>query len=174
MRFSLAVGLMLAASGCGGSEATTVTTTVTVTAGDPSTATEAVETSRDAYWQTSYEGIETPSKNIVCIVALEQGYSWLRCQIREFDNPPPKRPESCVEGEWGQIVQMGPDSSAAWECSGEFFGLGPDEPSTTLAYGKTWRRGAFECRSRPTGLRCTNRFGYGLFLSRERQTFFGG
>jgi hypothetical protein len=147
-----------------------VTTTVTVTAGDNATATETVETSREDYFQTSYAGIQTPSKNIECIVALEPGYSWLRCAIDEYDNPPPKRPEDC-DLEWGNIVAMSPNSSAAWECSGEFFGLGPDEPSMTLAYGDTWRRGAFECRSRPTGLRCTNRAGYGLFLSRERQTF---
>ena len=73
----LAVALGLATSGCGGSnEATTVTTTVTVTAGDNATATETVETSREDYFQTSYAGIQTPSKNIECIVALEPGYSW--------------------------------------------------------------------------------------------------
>ena len=36
----------------------------------------------------------------------------------------------------------------------------------TLAYGRTWHSGAYTCRSRVTGLTCTNRAGHGLFLSR--------
>ena len=36
----------------------------------------------------------------------------------------------------------------------------------TLRYGRTWRNGAYTCRSRLTGLTCTNRAGHGLFLSR--------
>jgi hypothetical protein len=37
----------------------------------------------------------------------------------------------------------------------------------TLAYGATWRRGPFSCRSSRTGVTCTNTHGHGLFVSRE-------
>jgi hypothetical protein len=164
MRRSLAVVLVLVATGCGATnEATTVTETTTLT--ETTTVTETLEPGQAS---TSYEGIQTPSKNIGCIVALEAGYSSMRCAISEYDNPPPKRPNDC-DWEWGNIVFLPPDFPGGWECSGEIFH--PDHPLITLAYGKTWRRGAFECRSLRTGLRCRNIRDYGLFLSRERQTF---
>jgi hypothetical protein len=36
-----------------------------------------------------------------------------------------------------------------------------------LAYGKTFRRGAFSCTSRITGVTCRNRAGHSLFISRQ-------
>jgi hypothetical protein len=36
-----------------------------------------------------------------------------------------------------------------------------------LAYGKTFRHGAFSCTSRITGVTCRNRAGHSLFLSRQ-------
>ena len=36
-----------------------------------------------------------------------------------------------------------------------------------LPYGSSWRRGAFTCRSRTTGVTCRNGSGHGLFLSRQ-------
>ena len=42
----------------------------------------------------------------------------------------------------------------------------------TLGYGRTIRTGAFTCRSRSAGLRCTNRGGRGFFLSQERRYRF--
>ena len=36
----------------------------------------------------------------------------------------------------------------------------------TLAYGRTWRRGAFTCRARVAGVTCTTGRGHGLFISR--------
>jgi hypothetical protein len=38
---------------------------------------------------------------------------------------------------------------------------------TTLAYGRTWRFGAFTCVSRASGLTCATGTGHGIFLSRQ-------
>ncbi len=37
---------------------------------------------------------------------------------------------------------------------------------TTVPYGGAWHAGPFTCRSRTTGVTCTNRAGHGLFLAR--------
>ncbi len=48
-----------------------------------------------------------------------------------------------------------------------------DEPSTqhpsyvTPAYGRTWRQGVFTCRSRVTGVTCTNPAKHGFFVTRQ-------
>lgn len=39
---------------------------------------------------------------------------------------------------------------------------------TSLPYGRTWRRGAYTCMSRVTGVTCRSRAGHGIFVSRER------
>jgi hypothetical protein len=176
-RWPLALVLVLIASGCGGSkEAATVTETVTTTTTAMSTATTTVtETVEMGRFETSYEGFQTPSKNIACIVALEAGYSLMTCRIHERDNRPPKRPHRC-ETEWdgGQFVNMEANSPAGWACGLDDLAVQafhPDHPFKKLDYRKTWWRGAFECRSLRTGLRCSNRHLDQLFLSRERQTF---
>ena len=46
----------------------------------------------------------------------------------------------------------------------------PNAP--VLAYGRTWRRSGIVCRSRRTGLRCTNRTGHGFTLAREAWRIF--
>lgn len=37
-----------------------------------------------------------------------------------------------------------------------------------LAFGRTWRRGAYRCTSRAAGVTCRNRSGHGWFLGRLR------
>ena len=54
-------------------------------------------------------------------------------------------------------------------CAGDTAVL-PNAP--VLAYGRTWRRGGIVCRSRRTGLRCTNRSGHGFTLAREAWRIF--
>ena len=44
--------------------------------------------------------------------------------------------------------------------------------SKVIAYGRTWRRGGFECSSRTTGLTCKNASHHGWFLSREHSYRF--
>lgn len=58
---------------------------------------------------------------------------------------------------------------ATFNCTGGIlYDVGRDRPAlVTLAYGRTWRFGAFTCVSRITGLTCTSRYGHGLFLSRQ-------
>ena len=54
-------------------------------------------------------------------------------------------------------------------CSGGIlYNPGTQSPTyVVLAYGKSWRRGAFTCVSRLTGLTCRNAHGHGVFISRE-------
>jgi hypothetical protein len=54
-------------------------------------------------------------------------------------------------------------------CAGDsvFHGRNP-----VLAYGTTWRKRGFTCRSRFVGLTCRNARGHGFFLSRERWRVF--
>lgn len=58
---------------------------------------------------------------------------------------------------------------AAPSCAGGIqYNSNHDVPSPhTLAYGRTWRFGAFTCVSGVTGLTCTSRYGHGLFLSSQ-------
>jgi hypothetical protein len=64
---------------------------------------------------------------------------------------------------------LSPSRRATLVCSGGIlYDSGRDTPTyTVLAYGRTWRARGFTCRSRTTGLTCTNGRGHGLFLSRE-------
>jgi hypothetical protein len=54
-------------------------------------------------------------------------------------------------------------------CSGGvLFNPGTQRPSyVTLPYGRSWKHGAFTCRSRTTGVTCRNPRGHGLFVSRR-------
>jgi hypothetical protein len=52
--------------------------------------------------------------------------------------------------------------------SGILYDVDRERPSyVTLAYGKTWRHGAFTCLSRRSGVTCRSRAGHGLFVSRQ-------
>lgn len=176
-RWPLALVLVLIASACGGSkEATTVTETVTTTTTATTTATTTVtETVEMGRFETSYEGFQTPSKNIACIVGLEAGYSMMTCRIHEHDNPLPNGPDRCnTEWDGGHFVNMETASRPGWACGLDDLAIQvfhPDHPFKTLEYGMTWERGAFLCESLRIGLRCSNRSLYQLFLSRVRQTF---
>jgi hypothetical protein len=161
-----AVLLVLLTAGCGSNEAAeTVTETITTTTTVIETTTTAGSSDKDA--ELSFEGFQTPSGNIECVVALQVGYSFMRCEIREVDDPPPQ-PADCT-GDWGHSIQMGAGDPADWACVSD--AMPADHPPITLAYEEKWRYGAFECRSLRIGVRCTNAVGHRLFLSREQQRF---
>ena len=106
---------------------------------------------------------QLPSKNIGC--AYDANPTFLRCDIRSGLSP---RPRGKCELDWTGL-EIKPTGRATPSCAGDT-ALLPGAP--VLAYGKTWSRGGITCRSRITGLRCTNRSGRGFTLARERWRIF--
>ncbi len=113
----------------------------------------------------------TPSGNIGCVYSA--GFSHeaaeLRCDIRSrLRHPKPTKPHGC-DLDWGDSLYMEPTGRAKLTCHGDTAIL---PHSHVVAYGTTWRHGAFSCRSLVAGLRCRNRAGHGFFLSRQRWSRF--
>ena len=180
---TLLCGIAFLLAGCGGDDepeggpeaaptsTAVVTETVTVTTseeeGETGEATTTVRTTTSS--ELSFEGFQTPSRNISCVVALGGGLDpYMRCNIGRLDNPPP-RPASC-EYDWGHTIELTDAGPGSWACVSD--AMVPDSGFVTLAYGSAWERGPFTCHSRVEGVRCTNSEERGFFLSRERQRFF--
>jgi hypothetical protein len=111
----------------------------------------------------SLPGVRTPSRNIECAVTpaalhcdIVQAFYRARLQARCI------APPSSLD--WHGF-ELTPTGKGAVTCSGGILVMGPVR-YVTLPYGRTWHSGAYTCRSRVTGLTCTNRAGHGLFLSR--------
>ena len=109
-----------------------------------------------------FVGFRTPSKNIVCgrLPAAYGSPEVLRCDIFSGLRPEPRR--SC-ELDWTG-VSMGPRKRATPTCAGDTVS---DPSFRVLPYGRTWSKGSFTCLSSRVGVSCSNRAGYGFFLSRE-------
>ena len=118
--------------------------------------------------QAGISGFQTPSGNIFCAyLSFEQERS-LRCDISRTTNAPPPKPASC-ELDWGFSFGLTPRGKGRRLCVSDT----PMDPSfKKLAYGRTWKRGPFTCRSRTAHLRCTNPRGHGFKISRSKQTLF--
>jgi hypothetical protein len=109
----------------------------------------------------------TPSRNIICLWSPEtegQPRTYLRCDIRSGLEPRPRRPSSC-DVDWALGLSMASVGKASPTCAGDSFFQGW---RPVLAYGTTWRKRGFTCRSQRIGLTCRNAAGHGFFLSRER------
>ena len=106
----------------------------------------------------------SPSGNIGCGVS-KQG---ARCDIREKDWNPPRRPSACNR-DWGYGLTLGMTGKGRFFCgSDSLLGIG-----TRLGYGKSIRRGRFKCMSREDGMKCINvRNRHGFFIARERYRRF--
>ena len=129
----------------------------------------------------SLPGVRTPTRNISCfwvpvkktagapVTATTPGN--LLCDIKQaaYLGAEQSGCQSRAGLDWHGFELGSADRRAAPVCSGGIlYDIGRDTPSfTVLGYGKTWRFRAFTCTSRITGLTCTNRYGHGLFLSRE-------
>jgi hypothetical protein len=114
---------------------------------------------------------QTPSRNIGCIYVAALASTdrpYLRCDIGGGLHPVPPRPSSC-DLDWGYGYGMYSQGRAKPFCAGD---TARDRRAPVLAYGRTWRKGPFNCLSRAIGLRCTNRSRHGFFLSRERSYTF--
>ncbi len=112
-------------------------------------------------------GFLTPSRNIVCQSYTSDGQNTLRCDIMEI-NTRPRRPADC-DLEWGDAFEMTTKGTANPVCHGDTM---MDQSLPVLAYGQTWQRGGFTCRSEETGVTCFNAARRGFFLSRSRQQLF--
>jgi hypothetical protein len=113
------------------------------------------------------EGFVTPSGNIACLYSNDNGKSSLRCDIGETVALPP-RPADC-KLEWGHSFEMEANGTAGRICTDDHTF---DPGLSDLAYGKTWHRGGFTCRSEPGGLTCLNAMQHGFSLSRSEQRLF--
>lgn len=110
---------------------------------------------------------ETPSRNIACgwIADVDRPTrTYLRCEIRSLLSPLPKRPAVC-DLDWGYGLEMASTGRASVLCAGDT--IRRPGRVAVVAYGTTWRKRGFTCRSARVGLTCRNTSGHGFFLSRE-------
>jgi hypothetical protein len=103
-----------------------------------------------------------PSGNIVC----GGDTRFLRCDIGQHTWRAPKKPRSC-EFDWGSSIGMSRRGRVKFRCVSD-----SEFNTRVLKYGRTLHIGPFTCRSRRTGLRCTNAVGHGFRVSREKLVRF--
>lgn len=110
---------------------------------------------------------QTPSKNIGCLYWPAEGRraGYLRCDILSGIRP---QPRGTCELDWTGYSMQGP-GAARPTCAGDTVYA---RQARILRYGTTWKQGDFVCRSRRTGLRCTNAAGRGFVLARARSFAF--
>jgi hypothetical protein len=102
----------------------------------------------------------SPSGNIRCVIAAKV---YTRCDITQRDWRPPPKPSSC-EFDWGNTLEVRLHGRGRFGCVSDAVNFGRE-----LSYGESISRGRFRCRSRTSGMRCTNtRNGHGFALSRQR------
>jgi hypothetical protein len=114
-------------------------------------------------------GVRTPSHNITCAVTPAA----LHCDITQAVYRA-RLQKRCIAPPTGldwHGFELTPAGKGAVTCSGGVLVMGPVR-YVTLRYGRTWRNGTYTCKSRITGLTCTNRAGHGLFLSRAAYRTF--
>lgn len=108
-------------------------------------------------------GVRTPSHNITCAATPAA----LHCDIAQASYRA-RLQKRCIAPPTGldwHGFELTPKGKGAVTCSGGILVMGPVR-YVTLGYGRTWHYGPYTCKSRVTGLTCTNRTGHGLFLSR--------
>jgi hypothetical protein len=118
--------------------------------------------------QTALPGFHSPSGNIRCYVV----HGTLRCSLAQADYAAALQAR-CIAPPTGldwHGFELGARMRGTLTCSGGIL-YDPDTERpvyAALAYGRSWHRGAFTCRSQTAGVTCTNARGHGLFLSRQR------
>ena len=118
------------------------------------------------------EQFTTPTRNIGCIASDIDGKAVLRCDIRTFTYPRPKKPANCPL-DYGDSFSLGEEGRARWTCHGDTALPPPNGKGfQTIKYGATWESGPFTCTSRVTALECRNDDGHGFRLSRLKATRF--
>ena len=98
---------------------------------------------------------QMPSRNIGCLFAA----GVLRCDILSGLQP---EPTTACEFDWVGVVLS--KESAEPNCGSDTVYA---KEAPTLAYGGTWQRAGFTCRSGEDGLTCFSGTGHGFKLARE-------
>jgi hypothetical protein len=112
-------------------------------------------------------GIQTPTGNIQCMYVKDGASESLRCTVLVSTAAIGPKPASC-EFDWGTDVGMDRTGRAQRLCiSDTVAGRYP-----SVAYGTTWRKGAFTCTSALSGLTCRNLSKHGWTISKAKQTIF--
>jgi hypothetical protein len=121
--------------------------------------------------KTPLPGIRSPSGNISCLYVTGGG-SNLLCAIRSagYSSVLQRR---CMHPDGSGVdwhgFELGIRAKGRVLCTGGIlYNPTTQRPAyATLAYGRSWRRGAFTCASRVTGVTCRNAAGHGVFVSRR-------
>jgi hypothetical protein len=120
---------------------------------------------------TKLPGFRSPSGNISCLLIPGPPRN-VQCQIAHADYA--KKLQARCMGPAGNGVDwhgftLTATKPARLVCSGGILYNPTTQRPTyvTLPYGKSWRRGVFDCLSRVTGVTCTSRAGHGVFVSRQ-------
>src|SRR5450756_1467074 len=118
----------------------------------------------------TYVDFRLPSNNIFCayVVSSSPYAKYLRCDIMSGLKPKPSS-NGCVEGSRGVSADINVTGRATYQCSSDTV---YNKSAPKLNYGKTWRRGGFTCKSKISGLTCTNLSRHGFFLSRAHSYRF--
>jgi hypothetical protein len=108
---------------------------------------------------------ESPTHNIGCAISAKSG---VRCDIRVHTWKPPPKPTGC-DVDWGNGLEVTQRGNGRWVCAGDTVFGG----KRVLGYGKSIKRGRYECTSRKNGMRCVNlRNDHGFKLARRKATWF--
>jgi hypothetical protein len=108
----------------------------------------------------------TPSGAIGCQDDYLDG--GLRCDLDGGLKPRPPKPRSCAF-EWAPGYSMTRIGRTNIVCGSDTVNIAPQR---TLAYGQSWHRDGFTCKSQVSGLSCRNERGHGFFLSRQHSYRF--
>ena len=128
---------------------------------------------------TVLPGFRSPSGNIRCFVVPGAGSSsygrtpaLLLCDLAHADYAA-RLQTRCLGPSGGGVDWHGftltANRQGSINCTGGvLYNPTTQKPSyVTLPYVKSWRRGAFICTSRVTGVTCRSRTGHGVFVSRQ-------
>jgi hypothetical protein len=119
--------------------------------------------------QDQLAGFRSPSSNIFCQADKADAGYVLRCDVMKISNKPPPKPKDC-DLDWGRAFEISDTAASAQRlCYGDTVA---NEALPPLAYGATWQRHGFSCKSEQSGVTCTNAKGHGFELARGAQRLF--
>src|SRR6266536_4516719 len=131
----------------------------------------ALAASGPAAAKTPLPGFRSPSGNIKCLL-LSRPPGNLLCSIGHADYAKTLQAR-CMRPngsgvDWHGFLLTATGRGEVNCAGGILYNPDTQRPRyVTLRYGKSWKRDAFTCTSRVTGVTCRNRRGHAIFVSRE-------
>jgi hypothetical protein len=115
-------------------------------------------------------GISSPSGNIRCLL-VSAAPEELLCDLKQADYAS-KLVHHCASApyfvDWAGFSLSAAGKSVVACAGGPAYDPSTEHPRyATIAYGRSWHRGPFTCRSAQSGMTCINSAGHGFFLSRQ-------